>query len=402
MKKINFSDWPSHTEDEAKAVSDVILSNNTNYWSGFQVKEFESEFAKFSDSKYAIAMANGSVALEAALRAIGIQNGDEVIVASRTYLASASSIVNVGGIPIFSDIDRDTQVIKAQNISEKITKKTKAIICVHLAGWPCDMDPIIKLANSHNILVIEDCAQAHGARYKGKSVGSFGVIGCWSFCQDKIISTGGEGGMVTTNDYNLWSKMWSFKDHGKDWDTVNSNKKDVGFKWVHFSFGTNLRMTEMQAAIGRIQLKKMSSWNRLRRKNAKKIWDFAKNLKRIRVPSLLCDLCSEQEETKNICEHNVHAAYKCYVFIDGTKIERDRIIEIINKKGVPCFSGSCSEVYLEEAFGKAKLRPSSRLPVAKELGDTSLMFLCHPTITEEEINMTCLALQEAVVECFGN
>tara|TARA_Y100001935_G_C17311338_1_gene516562 strand:- start:1186 stop:2391 length:1206 start_codon:yes stop_codon:yes gene_type:complete len=399
VKKITFSSWPSHSKEEIEAVSQVLSSNKTNYWNGDQVKQFEREFADFSNTKHAVALSNGTVALEVALNAIDIQIGDEVIVASRTYLASASSIVNVGGIPIFCDVDRDTQVITAKNILSKLSKKTKAIICVHLAGWPCDMDPIIEIAKNNNILVIEDCAQAHGAKYKGKSVGSFGSIGCWSFCQDKIISTGGEGGMVTTNDRNLWSRMWSLKDHGKDWMAVNSNSSKV-FKLVHHSFGSNFRMTEMQAAIGRIQLKNMPKWNKSRRKNAEKIWEFAKNIKHIRVPYLTCDLCSKLEMDEVMCKHNIHAAYKCYIFVEGTKEQRDRIVSSINEKGVPCFSGSCSEVYLEKSFQDANLAPTERLPIAKELGDTSLMFLCHPTITDIELENTLLALEISVKECF--
>ena len=230
-----------------------------NYWTGQEGRNFEREFALWSDSKYAIAVANGTVALDLALAGCGIgaRNGgkadDEVIVTPRTFVASVSSIVNAGAIPKFADVDKNSGNINQHTIKAVLTKKTKGIVAVHLAGWPCDMQPIMELAREKNIRVIEDCAQAHGARYQGRSVGSLGDVAAWSFCQDKIMTTGGEGGMVTTNDQGLWSVMWSFKDHGKSWEAVYERDHPPGFRWVHDSFGTNWRMTEMQAAIGRIR-----------------------------------------------------------------------------------------------------------------------------------------------------
>jgi len=224
MLNTPFSPWPSFTQEEADTISKVLLSNKVNYWTGNEGKKFEKEFAAFVNVKYAVAVANGSVALELALRALDIGKNDEVIVTSRTFLASVSSIVMVGATPIFADVDINSQNITAESIHKVISKKTKAIICVHLAGWPCEMDPIITLAEDNGLYVIEDCAQAHGASYKGKSVGSIGHVGCWSFCQDKIMSTAGEGGMVTTNDESLWLKMWSYKDHGKSWKEISHIK----------------------------------------------------------------------------------------------------------------------------------------------------------------------------------
>jgi dTDP-4-amino-4,6-dideoxygalactose transaminase len=237
------------------------------------------------------------------------------------------------------------------------------------------MDEIMAIANEHDLYVIEDCAQAHGAKYRGTPVGSIGHIGCWSFCQDKIITTGGEGGMVTTNDESLWRKMWAYKDHGKSYEAVYERDHPEGFRWLHESFGSNWRMTEMQAAIGRIQLKRMPDWHKKRLNNAKSIWSAAKQCKGLRVPM--------------IPEHIEHAAYKCYIFIKGGAKLRDKMMMEINEKGVPCYSGSCSEVYLEKAFDNTGFRPKERLPVAKELGETSLMFLIHPTLTKEEIQKTC-------------
>lgn len=382
MLNTPFSPWPSFTAEEADAVRDVILSNKVNYWTGQECREFEKEFATWAGTEYSVALANGTVAIDLALQALGIGPGDEVIVTPRTFLASVSSIVNAGAIPVFAEVDRDTQNITADTIQAVLTPRTRGVICVHLAGWPCDMDPIMGLAALHDLKVIEDCAQAHGAKYKGRPVGSIGHIGAWSFCQDKIMTTGGEGGMVTTNDRSLWLKMWSYKDHGKSWEAIYEREHKPGFRWLHESFGTNWRMLEVQAVIGRIQLRRMSEWRASRIDYAQRIWSHARELEGLRVP-VVPESCD-------------HAAYKCYVFVEPQQLKpewsRDRILAEISALGIPCFSGSCSEVYLEKAFDHTGWRPEVRLPVAKELGETSLMFLVHPTLTEAEINKTCEAL----------
>lgn len=382
MLNTAFSSWPSFTEEEANAVRDVILSNKVNYWTGQECVLFEKEFAAWVGCEHAVALANGTLALDVALKALSIGPGDEVVVTPRTFLASVSCVINAGAVPIFADVDLNSQNITAASIQAVLTPRTRAIICVHLAGWPCDMDPIMALANEHNIGVIEDCAQAHGARYKGRSVGSIGHIGAWSFCQDKIISTGGEGGMVTTHDRSLWTKMWSFKDHGKNWDEVYKREHPPGFRWLHDSFGTNWRMLETQAVLGRIQLQRMNQWHARRTEYAQRIWETAAQLPWLRVPKPPSDID--------------HAGYKCYVFVRPEQLKpgwnRDRIQAEINAQGVPCYSGSCSEVYLEKAFDNTGWRPKQRLPMAKELGETALMFLIHPTLTEDEINKTCKTL----------
>ena len=266
MLNTPFSPWPSFTQEEADAVSRVILSNKVNYWTGTECREFEKEFATWANSEYAIALGNGTLALDLALKALGVGQGDEVITTPRTFLASASSIVTAGAAPVFADVDLNSQAITAQSIKAVLTPKTKAVIVVHLAGMPAEMDEIMALSAEHGFYVIEDCAQAHGAKYKGKSVGSIGHVGAWSFCQDKIMTTGGEGGMVTTNSKELWSKMWSYKDHGKSFDAIYNREHPPGFRWLHESFGTNWRMTEMQAVLGRIQLTRMSDWTAKRTK----------------------------------------------------------------------------------------------------------------------------------------
>jgi len=379
----NFSTWPLFTTEEVDAVKDVLLSNKVNYWTGKECHRFEKEFASWSESEYAVALGNGTLALDVAFKALDIGNGDEVVVTSRTFIASISSIVNAGSAPVFADVDLSSQNITPETVRSVITDKTKAIVCVHLAGWPCDMDEIMAIANEFDLHVIEDCAQAHGAKYKGQPVGSIGHIGAWSFCQDKIMTTGGEGGMVTTNDESLWRKMWAYKDHGKSYEAVYEREHPEGFRWLHESFGTNWRMTEMQAVIGRIQLKRMPDWHSKRLSNVNSIWNAADQCDGLRVPA--------------IPDHIEHAAYKCYVFVKGGVDLRDKIMREINAKGVPCYSGSCSEVYLEKAFDNTGFRPKERLPVAKELGETSLMFLVHPTLTEEEIQKTCDVLTEVVL-----
>lgn len=392
MLNTKFSPWPSFSKEESDAVSKVLLSNKVNYWTGQEGREFEKEFAQFSDTKHAIAVANGTLALDLALAGlnVGARNGgsdtDEVIVTSRTYFASVSSIVTAGAKPVFADVDLNSQNITAETIHLVICDKTKAIICVHLAGMSCEMDEIMALASKHDLVVIEDCAQAHGTRYKGRSVGSIGQIGCWSFCQDKIITTGGEGGMVTTNDESLWKKMWAYKDHGKSWDTIYNKEHPPGFRWLHESFGTNWRLTEMQSAIGRIQLKRMPDWTEKRNANATLIEAALAKFSCVRLVK--------------VPDYIQHAQYKYYAFIKTEWLKsgwtRDRIVDEINLLGVPCFQGSCSEVYLEKAFEETDFRPKERLCNAVELGETSLMFLVHPTLIRGEVDQTCQVIQDVL------
>lgn len=386
MLNTPFSPWPSFTEEEAEAVKSVLLSNKVNYWTGEECRLFEKEFAEWVGVEHAVSLANGTLALDACLHAIGIKSGDEVVVTSRTFIASVSSIVNAGATPVFADVDPDSQNITAQSITKVLTNRTKAIVCVHLAGWPCEMDEIMPLARAHGLFVVEDCAQAHGAKYKGRSVGSIGDLAAWSFCQDKIMTTGGEGGMVTTDSRALWNIIWSLKDHGKSWDAIYQRQHPQGFRWVHESFGTNWRMLEMQAVIGRIQLRRMREWSQSRISNAQKIWKAASSFPALRVPV--------------VPEHITHAAYKCYVFVRPEMLQRnwsrDRIVSEINAAGVPCYIGSCSEVYLEKAFESSGFQPAMRLPVARLLGETSIMFLVHPTLTPDQISKSCTVLQGVI------
>ena len=378
-----FPPWPCYTEEEAEAVRRVLLSNRVNYWTGTETREFEDEFARFADCEHAIALANGTLALDLALKAFDIGVGDDVIVTPRTFIASISSVANSGASPIFADVDRDTQNLSARTIRAALTDATRAIVVVHLGGMPADMDPIMELASERGLKVVEDCAQAHGARYKGRSVGSIGHVGAWSFCQDKIMTTGGEGGMVTTDDRELWSRMWSYKDHGKSWEAVYERDHEPGFRWLHESFGTNWRMNELQGVLGRIQLTRMPEWRARRIANAERLWETCRKIDWLRVPPVPPEV--------------EHAAYKAYAFVVPERLppewSRDAVMKALMDEGVPAFSGSCSEAYLEKAFDGTGFRPARRLPVARELGETSLMFLVHPTLQGTHMERTCEALR---------
>jgi dTDP-4-amino-4,6-dideoxygalactose transaminase len=422
MLNTPFSPWPSFTSEEADAVQRVLLSNKVNYWTGTETRAFEKEFAAWCGTSHAVALANGTLALDVALKALGIGPGDEVVVTPRTFIASISCVVNAGAVPVFADVEADSGNLSARTIAAVLSPRTKAVVCVHLAGWPCDMDPIMALSTERSFAVIEDCAQAHGARYKGRAVGSIGHVGAWSFCQDKIMTTGGEGGMVTTNDNALWRAMWSFKDHGKSYEAVYERRHPPGFRWLHDSFGTNWRMMEVQAVIGRIQLRRMADWTARRHANASTLAEalkpFAGKDGPVFLPQLGCKGLAEDVGSCSgvkVCATGcgsvgilpcamgcVHAHYKFYAYVRPQNLargwSRDRIIGAINDQGVSCFQGSCSEVYLEKAFDNTGWRPVRRLPVARELGETSLMFLVHPTLTAAEVSKTCKVIQQVMIK----
>jgi dTDP-4-amino-4,6-dideoxygalactose transaminase len=386
-----FSPWPFF-DDELCAASDRVLrSGKVNYWTGNEGKLFEQEYAAAIGSQHAIALTNGTVALELALYGLGIGAGDEVIVPSRTFIASASCAVMRGAKPVIADLDRDSQNLTVETIRAVTTSRTKAIVAVHLAGWPCDLDPIMEFANEHGIKVIEDCAQSHGAMYKGRHLGSIGHVGAFSFCQDKIMTTGGEGGLMVTNDRDLWSRCWSLKDHGKSWDALQQPHQPHLFRWLHEGFGTNWRLTEAQSAMGRIMLKRLPEWIAARRQNAARLNSMLSGIDALRIP----------EAPSNM----VHSYYKYYVFVRPEKLlagwDRDRIVQAIQAEGVFCGPGSCGEIYLEKAFDAPGLRPAQRLPVAKELGETSLMFMVHPTLKAHEVEETGRAISKVMLAASG-
>jgi hypothetical protein len=378
--------WPYFGEDEAEAAAEVLRTGRVNYWTGTLGREFEIAFAKFVGRKHAIALSNGTAALELALWSVGIGPGDEVIVPARTFIATASSVAMRGGTPVCADIDSASQNVTAATIDAALSPRTKAIIVVHLAGWPCDMQPINELAASHGIPVIEDCAQALGAAYYGRPAGSLGQLAAFSFCQDKIMTTGGEGGMLVTDDSELFELAWSLKDHGKSYAKTHSETQipGVGFRWMHDRFGTNMRMTEMQSAIGLKALTKVPGWVSRRRAHANALDDAF-----VGLPGVAITRPPTGFE---------HAYYKYYLRVRVDELSagwsRDRILKAVEAEGIPCFSGACPEIYLEQAFDG--IRPAERLPVAQEIGETSLMLLVHPTLTEQDIDDTIAAVRKVL------
>jgi dTDP-4-amino-4,6-dideoxygalactose transaminase len=381
-----FDDWPHFADDEIAAAAAVLRSGRVNYWTGDEGRLFEQEYAEATGRRYGVAVANGTLALELALRAFGIGAGDDVVTAARTYVASASCAVMCGARPIVADVDRDSQTVTAATLRAAVTPRTRVLVVVHLAGWPCPMDEIMALAAERGLVVIEDCAQAHGATYRGRPVGSFGHAGAFSFCQDKIITTGGEGGMLVLDDEAAFKRAWAFKDIGRDYDAVYHHRHPPGFRWLTGSFGSNWRLTEMQAAIGRLQLRKLSAWIERRRANAARLARALADVRGLRVPSPAADIG--------------HAYYKFYAFVRPERLApgwtRDRVMAEINARGVPCTVGSCSEIYREKAFTDRGWGPAMPLPVARALGETSLMFVVHPTLADDAIDATVAAVREVM------
>lgn len=375
--------WPVIEEDEIEAVAAVLRSGKINYWTGEQNRLFEEEFAERFQSRFAVAVANGTVVLELALHAIGLREGDEVVVPARSFFATASSVVRMGGRPVFADIDLDTQNLSAESVEPVLSSRTRAVICVHLAGHPCDMEPLVELCRQRDLHLIEDCAQAHGALYKGRSIGSIGHIGCFSFCQDKIITTGGEGGMLITDDEELWRRAWAYKDHGKSRRAVLEREHPPGFRWYHESFGSNFRLTEMQAAIGRCQLRKLDDWLAKRRRNAGILHQALGEHPLLRFPLE--------------ASYARHAFYKLGFFLRPEQLAagwtRYRLIDEINELGIPCLSGPCPEIYREQAFAGGPFEPPERLPNARQLGETSFMLQVHPTLSETTMRARAAALE---------
>lgn len=389
---MKFKRWPRYNQTEIEAAVNVLSSGKVNYWTGNECKSFEKEFANYVGSKFAVAVANGTLALDACYKAIGIREGDEIITTPRTFIATSMAAINLGAKPIFADVDINTGCISQSTIEPLITEKTKAISVVHIGGWPADMENICRLAKKHKLYVIEDCSQAHGAKIKVdgeyRSVGSFGHLSCWSFCQDKIMSTAGEGGIITTNNKEIYKKIWSYKDHGKSYDAVfNQKQHSTVFRYLHEDLGSNYRMTEIQASIGRIQLKNLDETQIIRERNADILFTTLEKLDILRIPV----------PPKSV----KHAWYKFYAYVNEEKLSinwsRDKIINKLSTEGFPAFSGSCSEIYMEECIKKLNIQPSKRLKNAKNLGETSLCFLVDPLISNDEMHEYAKSIKQVLI-----
>lgn len=385
VRQATWPAWPQLSEAQIEAAMRVLRSGRINYWTGDEGRQFEHEYAAAVGRRFAIAVANGTLALELALLALNIGPGDEVVVPSRTFIASASCVVARGAIPVCADVDRDSQNLTAESVARCLSPRVKAIVAVHLAGLACDLDPILDLARQQKLKLIEDCAQAHGALYRGRPVGSFGDAAAFSFCQDKIITTGGEGGILLLDDEEGWQRAWSYKDHGKSFDLAAAPNPSGGFRWLHESFGSNWRLTEMQAAMGRVGLRELSAQVEARRRNAAVLVGCLQRQPALRVYVPPADFR--------------HAYYKLYAFIVPERLkpewDRDRIRASISAEGIPCQTGSCSEIYREAAFGPWR-RPAGSCAIAHELGETSLMFFVHPTLDSAALADTCAAIEKVL------
>ncbi|KWV92897.1 DegT/DnrJ/EryC1/StrS aminotransferase family protein [Erythrobacter sp. YT30] len=371
------SNWPCHEQDEIEAVSKVLASGRVNSLvHGDQNKAFEKEFADYVGVPFAVAVSNGTVSIELALRALGVGKGDEVIVPARSFFATTSAVVAVGATPVFAEVETDTQNIDPASVERVISDKTRAIACVHLAGQPCDMDRLCDIAERHGLFLIEDCAQAHGAMWRGRAVGSFGDAGSFSFCTDKIMSTGGEGGMLVMKDETVWRRSWAYKDHGKDPIRLRekSNSAPGEFRYCIDDFGSNFRMTEMQAAIGRLQLKKLDDWVARRRENACALVEEA--TKHPAVSSM------------NVPDHAFHTFYKCYVLLDlqllPEGVSRSMVLAALMAEGIACGSGSCPDMSREGAFSDLEVRRDGDLAASHEMAARTIMFQVDHTLTPED------------------
>ena len=379
MSQFALPRWPVFEADELAAVDAVLRSGNVNYWTSRECHDFEAAWSSAHGGRRSISMANGSLTLDVAMRALEIGPGDEVIVSPRSYVASAMCVVLAGAKPIFADVDPISGCINHETAEAVRSPRTRAVIPVHVGGWPCDMPKLLDWAQGHGIRVIEDCAQAHGGHIDGRPLGTFGAIASWSFCQDKIVTTGGEGGMLSTDEGELYERCWSLSQHGKErLDATRTIKDgDAGrFRWLVTREGTNLRMTSMQAAIGIRQLGKLPEWSEARRRNAGIMQDALRTIANIEVPPTPPG----------------HAHYRCTAFTSGEDAAplRDELIASLRESGLAASTGSCGEVYREKLFqsrgfspahaGRGAVDDQGRLRVARQLADTSLAFLVHHTI----------------------
>lgn len=384
-----YAPWPVFDQEQIDAAAAVLRSGRVNYWTGEQGRLFEQEFADLIGMSHAVLVANGTVGLEAALEALELPHGSQVVTTPRTFIATSSAIVRTGLRPVFADVDLDSGNITAASIKESLTPDTRAVLVVHLGGWPADMHEIRRLCDERNLVLVEDCAQAHGAMIGDQNVGAFADVSVWSFCQDKIITTGGEGGMVATNDPELWRRIWSLKDHGKSWEAVHEREHPPGFRWLHEGFGSNFRGTEIQAALGRIQYGRLAQWRAERTRNAAHLAHRLSGVEGLRIP--VPDFSM------------THAYYRLYAYLDLDALapgwNRDLVLQKASAlQPVPVLSGSCSEIYREVAFRGTDAIPAAPLPNAHAMGATAMALLVHPGLAPQDLDGVAEALAAVLDE----
>jgi dTDP-4-amino-4,6-dideoxygalactose transaminase len=349
-----FPMWPSLSEKGIQTAAEVLRSGRVNYWTGPLGMEFEKKWAEYNKVKFAISTSNGTSALHTAVASLGIGPGDEVICPSYSFIASSFCVLQAGALPVFADTGYD-HVISPADIEKKITDQTKAIIVVHLYGIIADMDPIMEIARRHNLFVIEDCAQAHGGEYKGKKAGTVGRVGCFSFCQSKHFTTGGEGGAVITDDEDLAWRCKSFRDHGYDVQKrLNLLELESKLMYIHSRVGFNYRMTEAQSAIGLAELERFDSWNMpARRRNGRLIIEGLKN------HPVVLHTPPDTEERKN-------AFWWCPLVIDIDKL-------------------TCTTKEFVAAINTDYAKVSC--PIAHWLTDRTISFFTHPVYTQGHVEL---------------
>ncbi|MHC4795399.1 MAG: DegT/DnrJ/EryC1/StrS family aminotransferase [Planctomycetota bacterium] len=337
-----FPMWPSFQQSTIKKAMEPLKSGKVNYWTGEVGTEFEKQWARWNRAKYAITTTSGTSALHTAVAALGIGPGDEVICPSYSFIASSFCILQAGALPVFADVD-NSHTLDPKDIKSKINRRTKAILVVHLYGIVADMDPIMRIARKHNLYVIEDCAQCFGGIYKGKKAGTIGDVGCFSFCQSKHFTTGGEGGAVITNHDDIHWECKSFRDHGYDVkERLRLLELEAKLMYIHNRVGFNYRMTEMQSTIGLCELKRLSSWNLPnRRQNGRYLIKALKDHPLVLHPPL---------DTK--ARQNAYWWAPFVLDTNKLKVSVKQFIAAMNAEGVPTYSVLWPEMYKEEAFIK--------------------------------------------------
>jgi dTDP-4-amino-4,6-dideoxygalactose transaminase len=399
--------WPQFDEKAIAAVEQVLRSGKVNYWTGRKGMEFEQRFAAWQGSKYAVSVATGTAALHVALSALGIGPGDEVIVPSYTFIATSFSVVQAGAIPRFADVNLEDHCISVESAEKLVNRRTKAIIPVHLYGNVCDMDEILAFAKRHKLYVIEDNAEACGGIYKSKKTGTLGHIAACSFCQNKTFTTGGEGGMVTTDDEELAWKARSFRDHGYDVkERLNLLEMEQKLPYIHNMVGWNYRMTEMQSAIGLAELERIDTWNLPnRRRNARILMDALRERPEVKF------LPIDTEERQN-----GWYAMAFSLDIENMNCSIEQFVEAAVAEGVPCWKVFWPQCHTERAFREFNSFGQSGFPFrSKEYTDAASVdytkvevpnarwherhtFSCfaYPTFTEDDMHQIACALVKVI------